>query len=186
MVWRPLAWWDCGFESQRRLDVSLMNIVCCQVEFSATGWSLVQRSPTKCDVILPWPSSGRCAIKNFSLKVNLYGDIKSDTSLWRVLSLIVNRKFFSCFPDKRRPNAPPALHRRTPIWEFLHSMAVAGQMTAVTMKITESNRNHRGCGRRLSVKRGKKCSVHSYTPSTMGYWKINMRFSVSISLQLGW
>jgi hypothetical protein len=24
--------------------------VCCQVEISATGWSLVQRSPAECDV----------------------------------------------------------------------------------------------------------------------------------------
>jgi hypothetical protein len=25
-------------------------VVCCQVEVSATGWSLVQRSPTECGV----------------------------------------------------------------------------------------------------------------------------------------
>jgi hypothetical protein len=29
---------------------SVVNVVCCQVEVSATGWSLVQRSPTDCDV----------------------------------------------------------------------------------------------------------------------------------------
>jgi hypothetical protein len=27
-----------------------VSVVCCQVEVSATGWSLVQRSPTECDV----------------------------------------------------------------------------------------------------------------------------------------
>ena len=29
-----------------------MSVVCCQVEVSATGRSLVQRSPTDCDVSL--------------------------------------------------------------------------------------------------------------------------------------
>ena len=29
---------------------SLVNVVCCQVEVSASGWSLVQKSPTECDV----------------------------------------------------------------------------------------------------------------------------------------
>jgi len=28
--------------------------VCCQVEFSASGWSLVQRSPTECGVSWEW------------------------------------------------------------------------------------------------------------------------------------
>jgi len=28
------------------LDVSVLMVVCCQVEFSATGWSLHQRIPT--------------------------------------------------------------------------------------------------------------------------------------------
>jgi hypothetical protein len=30
--------------------LSLVSVVCCQVEVSATGWSLVQRSPTDCGV----------------------------------------------------------------------------------------------------------------------------------------
>jgi hypothetical protein len=30
--------------------MSLVSVVCCQVEVSATGWSLVQRSPTECGV----------------------------------------------------------------------------------------------------------------------------------------
>jgi hypothetical protein len=28
----------------------LVSVVCCQVEVSGTGWSLVQRSPTECGV----------------------------------------------------------------------------------------------------------------------------------------
>jgi hypothetical protein len=30
--------------------MSVVSVVCCQVEVSAKGWSLVQRSPTECDV----------------------------------------------------------------------------------------------------------------------------------------
>jgi hypothetical protein len=49
-----------------------VNVVCCQEEVSATGWSLVQRSPTECGVSecdreasiirRPWPTRGCCAI----------------------------------------------------------------------------------------------------------------------------
>jgi hypothetical protein len=53
---QPLAYWDCGFESRLgHVCLSLLSVVCCQVEVSATSWSLVQRSPTeygvskKCD-----------------------------------------------------------------------------------------------------------------------------------------
>jgi hypothetical protein len=50
------------------MDVCLMSVVCCQVQVSATGWSLVQRSPTDwCAVVCdletswmkrPWPTGG--------------------------------------------------------------------------------------------------------------------------------
>jgi hypothetical protein len=30
----------------------VVNVVCCQVEVSATSWSLVQRSPTYCDALM--------------------------------------------------------------------------------------------------------------------------------------
>jgi hypothetical protein len=54
---RPLACWDCGFESHRGHGcLSVVSVVCCQVEVSATGWSLVQRSPTDC-------SASLCVIK---------------------------------------------------------------------------------------------------------------------------
>jgi hypothetical protein len=44
----PLACWDCWFESRRWHGfLSLMSIVCCQVEVSAPGRSLVQGSPTE-------------------------------------------------------------------------------------------------------------------------------------------
>jgi hypothetical protein len=42
-----------GFESRRGHGcLSHVNVVCCHVEVSAMGWSLVQRSPTDCDVSL--------------------------------------------------------------------------------------------------------------------------------------
>jgi hypothetical protein len=48
---RPLAYWDCGFESRLGHGcLSFVSVVCCQVEVSASGWSLVQRSPTECGV----------------------------------------------------------------------------------------------------------------------------------------
>jgi len=50
---RPLACWDCGFESHRGHGcLSVVSVVCCQVEVSATRWSLVQRSPTDCGASL--------------------------------------------------------------------------------------------------------------------------------------
>ena len=50
---RPLACWDCGFEShQGHGCLSVLSVVCCQVEITATSWSLVQRSPTDCDASL--------------------------------------------------------------------------------------------------------------------------------------
>ena len=45
---RPLSCCDCGFESHR--GHGCVSVVCCQVEISASGWSLVQRSPTECGV----------------------------------------------------------------------------------------------------------------------------------------
>jgi hypothetical protein len=68
-----LACWDCGFESRLGHGrLSLVSVLCCQVGVSATGWSLVQRSPTDCGVSkcdrktsimrTPWPTRGCCAM----------------------------------------------------------------------------------------------------------------------------
>ena len=53
---------------------SLVSIVCCQAEVSASGWSLEQRSPTECgasecdheSLIMSrtWPTRGCCTIVN--------------------------------------------------------------------------------------------------------------------------
>jgi len=71
---RPLACWDCGFKSRQGHGCpSFVSVVCCRVEVSAGGLSLVQRSPTDCGVSVcdhessimkrPWPTWGCCATK---------------------------------------------------------------------------------------------------------------------------
>jgi hypothetical protein len=65
----PRACWDCEFESRRGHEcLSVVSVVYCKVEVSATNWSLVQRSPTECGVSecdqessimrRPWPTGG--------------------------------------------------------------------------------------------------------------------------------
>jgi len=50
---RSLACWDCGFDSRREHRcLSVVNIGCCEVQVSAMGRSLIQRSPTECGVSL--------------------------------------------------------------------------------------------------------------------------------------
>jgi len=44
-----LAYWDCGFESRRGHEcLSLLSVVFFQVQISASGSPLVQRSPNEC------------------------------------------------------------------------------------------------------------------------------------------
>ena len=70
---RPLAWWDYDFgSSSGHRCLSLVNAGCCQVEGDVAGWSLIQRSPTKCvlsegdsegsPVLITWSSRACCAM----------------------------------------------------------------------------------------------------------------------------
>jgi len=53
--------------------LSIMRVACCQMEVSASDWSLVQKSPAKCRVSesdseastmrMSWPNMGSCAMK---------------------------------------------------------------------------------------------------------------------------
>jgi hypothetical protein len=63
----PLTYWDCGFESHRMPRcLSVRRVVWCEAEVPASGWSPIQRSPTKCGMFKcgreawimkrPWPS----------------------------------------------------------------------------------------------------------------------------------
>jgi hypothetical protein len=57
-----------------------VSVVCCQVEFSASGWSLIQSSPTECGVSecdgeipitrKPWPTKG-CRAKKKSFRFHV-------------------------------------------------------------------------------------------------------------------
>ena len=47
---RPFACWDCGFEFRWGHGYPLVSAVCCQVEVSATGRSLMRKSLTECGV----------------------------------------------------------------------------------------------------------------------------------------
>jgi hypothetical protein len=101
---QPLACWDCGFESHRAHEcLSIVNVVCCQVEVSATSWSLVQMSPTDCRVSeydletlrmrRPWPALDRSTIeKNWISKVTctLKMEIPSlaVTWLWQLVAFL--------------------------------------------------------------------------------------------------
>jgi len=62
---QPLACWDCGFESRRGHGcLSLVRVVCCRVEVSATGRSLYRlRGVVLCDLETsrrsrPWSALG--------------------------------------------------------------------------------------------------------------------------------
>jgi hypothetical protein len=94
VVLRPLTCWDYSFESPREHGcLSLVNVVCCQVEVSAMGWSPSQRSPTDC-MCLPvchlqirtmwWPRPGKggCATEKEE----------------KIFRLIINKKFISMLP----------------------------------------------------------------------------------------
>jgi hypothetical protein len=78
---RLFACWVCGFESGLGHGcLSLVSVVCCQVEVSASGWSLVQRSPTECGASeydreastmrRPWPTGGCWAMEENRLYVD--------------------------------------------------------------------------------------------------------------------
>ena len=80
-IWQPIQMtarckgcWDCRFEYRQRHEcLSITSVVYCQVKVSASGWSLVQRSPGECGVSecdreasimrSPWPTGGCCAMK---------------------------------------------------------------------------------------------------------------------------
>jgi hypothetical protein len=71
---RPLACCDCGFEFRRGHGCLFrLSVECLQVEVSASGLSLVQRSPTECSgseidrktstMRRPWPTRGYRAME---------------------------------------------------------------------------------------------------------------------------
>jgi hypothetical protein len=75
---RLLAGWVCGFDSRRQhgTSMSAVSVVCYLTDVSASGWSLVQRSPTECGVSegntkalitrRPWPTGCCCTLEKRS------------------------------------------------------------------------------------------------------------------------
>jgi hypothetical protein len=67
------TYWYCGFESLlEHACLSFVSVVCCPVEVSASGWSLVERRPTECGVsecdretliLRTWPIRDTCAME---------------------------------------------------------------------------------------------------------------------------
>jgi len=52
---RPSVYWDCGFESRQRVWIFVFcTFMCCQLQASATGRSLVQGNPTECVYVCVW------------------------------------------------------------------------------------------------------------------------------------
>jgi hypothetical protein len=87
---RSKAWVYESRWGQGRL--SLVSTACCQVEVSASGWSLVQSSPTECGVSecdsdssimrRPWPTTSCCAMGK-SVSVPFHVSVKR----WRCLRM---------------------------------------------------------------------------------------------------
>ena len=78
---KSITFWVWGFESRRELEsLSFVIVVCCQVDVYRLDWSLLQRSPTECDVSecdreasimrRPCPTRGCCAMeKNVVIEI---------------------------------------------------------------------------------------------------------------------
>jgi hypothetical protein len=97
---RPKAWYAAarllglGVRIPRgRGCLSLVSVVCCQVEVSASGWSLIQRSPTECGVYnwvwpwsidkrRPWPNRGCWATKKIYIYMNLTQQLRNFHYWW--------------------------------------------------------------------------------------------------------
>jgi len=75
---RCKAWvWDCGFESRRQhWCLSLVSVVYCRVEVSASGRSLVQRSPT--DYVYVLASLSVIKFRDNTLHLQLVGKKRSE------------------------------------------------------------------------------------------------------------
>ena len=112
-VWRVglrrLACWDCGFESHRGHGcLSVVSVACCQVEVSATSWSLVQRSPTVvCKLETswmrrPWPTGGVAPKTNKQApftESTSYGVSQSPFRLWNCYTIALSLFIWhSCCP----------------------------------------------------------------------------------------
>jgi hypothetical protein len=56
-----------GWNPAGGMDVSLLWVLCCQVEVSASGWTLVQRSSTECGWVWSWSLDSGEALAHWGL-----------------------------------------------------------------------------------------------------------------------
>ena len=85
-----LTYWDCEFEYCCGAWIWLLWVLCYQLQVSASGWSLIQRSPTECSVSecdheasmarKSWPTRGSRAIKRCALTA-----IAPTSTKWQIL-----------------------------------------------------------------------------------------------------
>jgi hypothetical protein len=108
--WSAALCWVYQFESRRGSgSLSVVSVVCCQVEVSATAWSLVQRSPNDCGVSecnrevslmrSPWLTKACCAL-----------DQKRGILDWNIINEITKMWFTSCFLTSPKHQLITSLH----------------------------------------------------------------------------
>ena len=107
--------------------MDVLSIVCCQVEVSATGWSLVQRSPTDCAALLcviykPREWGGRGQLGAFAPKSNKLLDAVYSALLKVSLNRPVFLRLFCSWP-------PPHL------WAWFVCVAHSSFIDAVTYRL---------------------------------------------------
>jgi hypothetical protein len=109
---RPLAE-IVGLNLAGGMEVFLLCVVCCQVEVSAWGRSLDQRSPTECGVSEcdraasiqrgPWPTEGCSAMgENKTRPQKDTPKERTSASTW-----FLHTAFFYCFVGKRKLHLLP-------------------------------------------------------------------------------
>ena len=116
-LWRGATadrFWDCRFESRREHGrLSLASVVCCQVEVSATGRSLVQKSSTECGdsecdheesiIRRPWPTRGSCCTEKFEGDIpnaDYFKHVTDNSSLNKSQNILygVSLRYHTTFP----------------------------------------------------------------------------------------
>jgi hypothetical protein len=86
--------WDWGFESRRwHGHLSLVSVVCCQVEVTACGWSPVHRRPTECGVS---ECNREASTMRKPLSTRGWHFIKKNLDTWWLLKNVFKYLFRSC------------------------------------------------------------------------------------------
>ena len=126
----PLAGSDCGFESCQGYGcLPLLSVVCCQVQAYATGWSLVQRIPTKrgvseceCEVSImriTWPTRGCCA--KTKKKSVLFSNYEHDEDSSHSLVCVIFLPQVSCLKLNLTVPSSFLARRKVRIWKLANS-----------------------------------------------------------------